>query len=163
MKLYVVRHDRAVEWGGGMPDALRHLTAKGRSRFRETARAARGVGMAVDAIVSSPLVRAVQTADLLAEGLHFEGEVTASPILASGLSSTDLPDFLETYADCDAMAIVGHNPHFTGLVADLLGLGGKFSMKKGSIVAIELSREKPEKGANFLWMVVDGKKSDPSP
>ncbi len=162
MKLYIVRHGRAVDWGGGTTDAIRHLTAKGRERFRETVRAACDAGMAVDAIVTSPLVRAVQTADLLAEGLQFEGEVTADPILATGISGRDLPEFLESHADCGAIALVGHNPHFTGLVGDLLGLVGKFCMKKGAIVAIELSPGKVRKDAKFLWMIVDGKTADPA-
>jgi phosphohistidine phosphatase len=162
MLLYIVRHDRAVEWGGGRGDALRHLTAKGRSRFRETARAARDAGMSAGLIVTSPLVRAVQTADILAEGIGYEGEVVADPILATGPSRSGLPGFLEQYEGRRSIALVGHNPQLTGLVADLFSLDGEFCMKKGAIVAAELSPERSRKGARFLWMLVDGKQAIPA-
>jgi phosphohistidine phosphatase len=163
MKLYIVRHDRAIESRGGVPDALRHLTPKGRACIRATARAARGAGMSVDAIVTSPLVRAVQTADLLAEGLGYEGAVVADPDLATGLFAPDLPVFLEPYADCRGLAIVGHNPHLTELVCGLLGLNGKFCMKKGAIVAIELPPGKRLQTARYLWLAADGKVDDADP
>lgn len=161
MKLYIVRHDRAIESRGAAGDALRHLTAKGRACVRATAAAARAEGMTVDAIVSSPLVRAVQTADLLAEGLGFEGAVSADPELAGEITAADLPTFLEPYAECEGVAIVGHNPHLTDLVRDLLGLGGKFCMKKGAVVAVELPPGRRPKGAKWLWMLSDGKPCDP--
>ncbi|HEY5996905.1 MAG TPA: histidine phosphatase family protein [Candidatus Deferrimicrobiaceae bacterium] len=163
MKLYIVRHDRAIESRGGVPDALRHLTAKGRACTRATARAARDAGMAVDAIVTSPMVRAVQTADLLAEGLGYVGAVAADPELARGIYAPDLPVFLEPYADCRGLAIVGHNPHLTGLVGELLGLSGNFCMKKGSIVAIDLPGGKRFRDARYLWMSADGKIDDAEP
>jgi phosphohistidine phosphatase len=161
MKLYIVRHDRAIESRGGVPDGLRHLSAKGRAGVRATALAAREEGMSVDAIVSSPLVRAVQTADLLAEGLGYEGAVVADPELAGEISAPGLPSFLSPYADCRGVAIVGHNPDLTILVRDLLGLSGKFCMKKGAIVAVELAPGRRPKGAKCLWMLVDGKRCDP--
>jgi phosphohistidine phosphatase len=161
MKIYIVRHERAIESRGTVPDALRHLTPKGRAGVRATASAARKLGMAVDAIVTSPLVRAVQTADLLAEGIGFDGAVSADPELAGGISAPELPLFLEPYAGCRGLAIVGHNPDLTGLVRDLLGLSGKFCMKKGAIVAVELAHGRQSKGAKCLWMLADGKPADP--
>jgi phosphohistidine phosphatase len=67
IELYFVRHGIAVERIPGVPDSFRELTGKGRRRFRKTARAFAQLGRSLDLILTSPLVRAVQTAEILAE------------------------------------------------------------------------------------------------
>ncbi|HEY3491282.1 MAG TPA: histidine phosphatase family protein [Candidatus Deferrimicrobiaceae bacterium] len=161
MKLYIVRHGRSVDAAYGIPDALRHLTAKGRERFRDTVQAARREGMSVDAIFCSPLVRAVQTADLLAEGLRFGGEVVAATELATGLFREDLAGFLEQQGSPSSVALVGHNPYLSRLATELMGSEGIISMKKGAIAAFELSSDLVRKGATLLWMLADGRKENP--
>jgi phosphohistidine phosphatase len=116
--------------------------------------------MRVDAIVTSPLVRAVQTADLLAEGLEYGGEVFADPILASGLSRSEIPLLAEAHGAKAGLAIVGHNPHLTELVCDLVVPDGNFCMKKGAVVAVRLPEPKGGRRAEFLWMIVDGRRYD---
>ena len=66
MQLYLVRHGIAVDGGEAMPDGSRGLTDKGRRRFHRTARAFGKLGHKLDLILTSPLVRAVQTAEILA-------------------------------------------------------------------------------------------------
>src|SRR5439155_1844546 len=82
IRLYVVRHAPAVESGAG-PDAQRTLTGKGRKRFHKTARAFGRRGEKLDAIFTSPLVRAVQTAEILAGEVR-HGEVTVLDELGPG-------------------------------------------------------------------------------
>ena len=65
MEIYVVRHGIAVPSEAGIPDRFRPLTSKGRRRFRRTARRFARLGRELDLILTSPLVRAVQTAEIL--------------------------------------------------------------------------------------------------
>ncbi|MEM9493488.1 MAG: phosphoglycerate mutase family protein, partial [Myxococcota bacterium] len=67
MKLYLIRHSNAVDAGDGISDGHRFLSAEGRTRCREVGRVLREAGVTLDAVVTSPLVRAVQTAELLAD------------------------------------------------------------------------------------------------
>ena len=69
MKLYLVRHAEAIERSGTTPDASRYLTTKGRLAFRKIARRGRKAGIAPAVIFTSPLLSAVQTAEILAEQL----------------------------------------------------------------------------------------------
>src|SRR6266403_3213768 len=80
MQLYVVEHGIAVEGGEGIPDEWRPLTDRGRRRFQKTARAFGKLGRKLDLILTSPLVRAVQTAEILA-GETEHGEVGILPEL----------------------------------------------------------------------------------
>src|SRR3981189_1223644 len=66
MEIYLVRHGIAVDGESDGPDAFRPLTGKGRRRFHKTARAFARLGRKLDLILTSPLVRAVQTAEILA-------------------------------------------------------------------------------------------------
>ena len=92
MKLYVIRHAIAIERGGGIADEDRYLTARGRESFRLNAKAFAKKGIIPDCIVTSPLVRCVQTADILVEALAFSGELKVSRDLAPGF---DLQGLIE--------------------------------------------------------------------
>ena len=78
MKLYLVRHAEAIERSATTPDASRYLTTKGRLSFRKIARRARKAGAVPDVIFTSPLLRSVQTAEILAERLKHKGDVVVA-------------------------------------------------------------------------------------
>ena len=139
MQLLIVRHGIAVESGtAGIPDDERPLTPEGEKKFRQ---AARGIAQVVDkpyAILSSPLPRAHRTAELLSEA--FAGvTLTATPALSSG-SFEDLFAQLGDYPKKALLAIVGHEPTLSSLLAKLLGAkrGGNFEFKKGGAALVEL-------------------------
>ena len=77
VKLILVRHAAAVERGGGVPEDYRYLTPEGRIYFRKTAGTMAGRGIAPDLILTSPLLRAVQTADILAEAIAYNPDPDA--------------------------------------------------------------------------------------
>jgi phosphohistidine phosphatase len=156
MKLYLVRHAEAIERSGTMPDANRYLTPKGRSAFRRIARRVRKAGIAPAIIFTSPLLRAVQTAEILAERLNHEGPVFVARALSPGF---DLRDFRSLLVDAGApeeAAFVGHEPDLGDLAATLLALPGGFPLRKGAVVALELDGGATKGAATFLWRT-DGK------
>src|SRR3982751_1249989 len=122
IELYVVRHGIAVGRESPVEDAFRPLTSKGRRRFRKTAKAFGRVARKLDVIFTSPLVRAVQTAEILAaEAKH--GEV-------AGLEGLDPEVPGETRVEAlglrtsgsRAVALVGPEPQLSELVAALAGV-----------------------------------------
>lgn len=157
MKLYVVRHAEAVE-KGTMPDINRYLTPEGRRFFRTTVKRLDKKGGEPDVIFTSPLVRAVQTAEILAEGIAFDGTVAAVDELASELPKEGLLKLLEGVTEAKSVALVGHEPHLGDLVRELLGRSDPFSFTKGGCICIKLDRESGS--ASFKWMIAGKKETD---
>jgi phosphohistidine phosphatase len=139
MELYVVRHGIAETGGEGMSDASRALTGKGRRRFQKTARAFGKRGNRLDLVLTSPLVRAVQTAEILAGAADPE-EVAVLEELDPRFDVESLRTAVAKRAGkAEAVAIVGHEPQLSSLLAALSGVSqSDLDLKKGSIVRIDV-------------------------
>jgi phosphohistidine phosphatase len=156
MKLYLVRHAEAIERSGTTPDAFRYLTTKGRLAFRKIARRVRKDGMAPDVIFTSPLLRAVQTAEILAEHLKHEGPVVVARELSQGFDLRVLGLLLADAGNPREAAFVGHEPDLGEVAASMLSLPGGFPLRKGAVVALEVEKSVRKGTAKFLWRT-DGK------
>ncbi len=156
MQLYVIRHAEAVDLGanGAETDEDRELTDKGREQCRVVAAALRRAGVQLDKLLTSPLVRARQTADELVRhwtGPHPDPEECDQ--LAPGKRKRKLLRELLA-AGGDAIGIVGHNPELSELVGWLVGekeMG--VDLCKGGVARIDFDGP-PNKGAGTLvWLV----------
>ena len=152
MELYVVRHGIAEDGGEGMPDASRALTDKGRRRFQKTARAFGKRGNRLDLILTSPLVRAVQTAEILA-GAADHGEVAVLEELDPSIDVESLRTAVAKRAGkSESVAIVGHEPQLSSLLAALSGVSqGDLDLKKGSIVRVDVDALTEGNSADARW------------
>src|SRR5512145_872824 len=109
MTLWIVRHARAVDRSLSLRDARRPLTPEGRERFAEAARGLRRLGARFDLVLHSPLLRAVETADLLTPLLRGESSETAvTPALAGPPRAALLAEVRAS--GTDSVAVVGHEP-----------------------------------------------------
>lgn len=160
MIVYLVRHADAVDRGADIPDANRYLTSKGRELFRKTARTMVRSGASPDAILTSPLVRAVQTAEILAERTRFAGPCVASAALAPGFALPGFRSILSDLPPLREVALVGHDPDLTDLLHSLLSLDDRFRMKKGAAVAVRLDPSRIRTSAEFLWMALGKRRID---
>ena len=99
----------------------------------------------VDVIVSSPLKRALQTAQFVGTELGYDGKVEISPALALDASYTDFQKLLAKYADREGVLAVGHNPNLFQFLGRLITSNGGASirMRKGSVARIDLDRHPP--------------------
>jgi len=156
MKLYVVRHAAAIERTAKVPEEQRYLTPKGRDFMRKTARTMLTKGMEPSLILTSPLVRAVQSADILAEALSYIVPVIVTDELSPGFDVGTLQRLLAEFQQADELMIVGHEPDLSAVVSSLLSLKGGFDFKKGSAFKLALDA-KLTKPATFKWLAV-GKK-----
>ena len=156
MRLYLVRHAEAIERSGMTPDAFRYLTTKGRLAFRKIARRVRKAGIAPDVIFTSPLLRAVQTAEILAERLKHEGQVVVARELSPGFDLQDLRSLLMGAGSLEEAAFVGHEPDLGLLAAVLMAVPEAFPLRKGAVLALEADGSALNGSAKFLWKI-DGK------
>jgi phosphohistidine phosphatase len=156
VKLYLVRHAEAIERSGTTPDASRYLTTKGRLVFRKIARRVRKAGIAPAVIFTSPLLRAVQTAEILAERLKHEGHVVVARELSPGFDLQALRALLSGAGNPMEAALVGHEPDLGDLAATLLALPGGFPLRKGAVLALDADGSARKGTAKFLWRT-DGK------
>jgi phosphohistidine phosphatase len=137
--LYLVRHAEAEPVRTA--DAERRLTAKGRAQAERIGRFFRERDFVVETVFSSPLVRAAQTAELLAEPLGL------SPVLrqelAAGVTPGTLKRFLQAQTISDGAVIVGHEPDLSGITADFLGCeADRFRVRKASVICLSFAEEK---------------------
>ena len=153
MQIWLVRHALAVDrelFDGADED--RPLTPKGERRFRRLCRWLVESVDPPDRIVSSPLVRAVGTAAILAEicGIR-EREVELSPLVAPGCDCEKLIRLCDE-EPVERIAVVGHEPDFSQLFADLIG-GGSVRFAKGAIAAIEFAERPAAREGKLCWFI----------
>jgi phosphohistidine phosphatase len=152
VELYLVRHGIAADRGPEFPDdAERPLTREGVSRMREESEALRALDISFDVILTSPLVRARQTAEALASALKPKPPILPVGALAPGANADALFDELARHARHERIALVGHEPDMGDLAARLIGARQPIPFKKGAICCIEAGELPPGKPGVLRW------------
>ncbi|HEY3969201.1 MAG TPA: histidine phosphatase family protein [Planctomycetaceae bacterium] len=153
MHLWLVRHAVAAdrdEFDG--PDGERPLTSKGRRRFRRFCQCVVRQTATPEYIFSSPLVRAAQTARLLAKAYGLKkSAVQLTDLLAPGVDVGELLRFVRDLP-ADRIALVGHEPDMSTILAELVG-GGAFHFDKGFVAAIEFNSLPLAGDGRLAWFV----------
>lgn len=154
VQLYLVRHAIAEERGVAWPDdALRPLTADGRARMRKAAKGLAHLGMSVDVVLTSPLVRARQTAEILAAAFDGQPPVVLFEPLTPDAGQTALLDALRKHSRKPRLALVGHEPDLGALAARLIGARQPLAFKKGAVCRIDLDTLPPSSPGTLRWFV----------
>jgi phosphohistidine phosphatase len=153
-ELYLVRHAIAADRGEEWPDDnKRPLTERGIHRFKENVGGLRALEATVDEIFSSPLVRAKQTADLLAAGVDGKPSVKQLEALAPGHSASAVMSQLAKYAKRRRIALVGHEPDLGELAAHLIGASRPLPFKKGGVCRIDVESLTSKRAGVLIWFV----------
>jgi phosphohistidine phosphatase len=160
MRIYLVRHSEAVDRVPPMQDAARYLSARGRVSFREMARRFRDAGGLPTRILTSPFLRAVQTAEILSETLRYDGEIVVDPRLAPGFDVSKLIAVLDDCPSEREIAFVGHEPDLGGLLTRLLSLPQAYAMKKGAIAALDLPIARDPLRGDLAWLLTGDRRID---
>jgi phosphohistidine phosphatase len=159
MIVYIVRHGEAVEGSEILQDEWRFLTEKGRSAAKKMSSSLARFGPKTRLTLTSPLTRAVQTAEIMAEKACRRNTVVASSLLLPGADITGLITCLKENSSAKRVMVVGHEPQLGALIAALLYRNEvAVSLKKGSCVAIKLDTDATDTPAEFLWYLAPGKK-----
>ena len=155
LELYLVRHAIAAERGADYPDdSKRPLTSDGIARFRKETKALAALGVDVDHIISSPLVRAKQTAEILSAALPSQPSITTSDALAPAGTPTAVYQELAKHMRKARIALVGHEPNIGELAARLIGSRTPMEFKKGAICRIDFEVFPPKGHGHLRWFVM---------
>jgi phosphohistidine phosphatase len=152
LRLYFLRHGQAAgrtEWQG--EDAARPLTADGKQRVQREGVALRALGLDLDRILTSPLLRAQQTAEIVASALGLSAKLTTDPRLAPGFGPARLKALLAAHRGAAALLLVGHEPDFSETVSHLIG-GARLEVKKGGLALVELADPAALEG-QLVWLI----------
>lgn len=156
MRLYLLRHGIAFNRADPNcpPDPERPLTPLGIRRTRQAARGLRALGVAPTKILSSPYVRAMETAKIVAKQLRLPKK-TIAEVAALGPGGDPSEALAEVEAaGADEVLVVGHSPHLEGMLAAVLGVQRTtpFGLKKAGVAGLELSSP-PEGDSRLLWLL----------
>jgi len=153
-ELYVIRHGIAEERGEKWPDdTKRPLTEEGMTRFRRAARALARLGVEVDVVLTSPLVRTRQTADIFAAAFSPHPAIVNVDSLAPDGSATAFLAELDKYSKKKRIAIVGHEPGVGDLAGRLAGMRREMEFKKGAIARIDVETLPPKGPGMLRWFL----------
>jgi len=153
MKLLLIRHAAAVPRGTkGIADDDRPLTPRGKKKFRAAARGLARVADRPDVLLTSPLPRARATAEIAAEAFR-----RVEPRIEQALAGDDVDDIvkvLETLASSDQVAVVGHEPTLSELLARLLGATKpeRLGFRKGGAALVDLPQG-PGAPGRLVWFI----------
>ena len=149
MILYFLRHGKAGSPSRGDDDA-RELTSGGIDALQRAGALWRRVNLRPDIVLSSPLARARQTAELVTEAIG--GEVLTDDRLRPGASWGDLARAMSAYPDARRVLFVGHEPDLSSAVAQLTG-AASVRMRKGGLACVEFYGIPEPGGGELAWLL----------
>ena len=154
LELYLIRHGVAADRGDEYPDdSKRPLTSSGIARLRKEAKALEALGAGFDHIITSPLVRTRQTADVFAETLKSKPSISMSDALAPAGTPAAVLQELAKHMRKGRIALVGHEPNIGELAARLIAARLPLSFKKGAICRIDFEVFPPKGIGQLRWFV----------
>ena len=157
MQLYVVRHGIAIdrEDRKSPPDPQRFLTEEGIDKTKKAAQGVIALGVSADLLLSSPYVRALQTAEIFAAALDYAKEkIKKTEALLPGAEPTLFIRELAREKQASCVFCFGHAPHVDELIATALGLKHPItSMKKAGVALLEMKRISPPSG-QLVWLAI---------
>lgn len=160
MKLYIIRHAIAVDEGTPEyeQDSDRPLTEKGRKKMRQIAKGLRALGVGFDLILSSPYVRASETADILADVFKLKKKIAYSEnLIPMGEPDLLIAEINESHT-VGSLALVGHEPNLSTFVGLLAAEGAKLdiTIKKGGVCLLSADDLRQDRRATFEWLLTPG-------
>ena len=158
MNIYILRHGIAVEHGSPdfEKDADRPLTPEGEKQLRKSARAMKRMKLEFDLILSSPLVRARQTAEIVAGEMKARKRLEISDALTPGGDVEALVRQLnEREPAPEGVLLVGHEPYLSRLISWLTSGGENTAVdfKKGGLCKLETGQLRAGKCAALAWLL----------
>ena len=157
MRIYLMRHATAVERLGGaiLNDSQRPLTDDGRAETRMMASALKKLNARPSIVVSSPLTRTRQTAEIIQEVLGVEGELKIADGLAPGGTSGEVFKNLKKLSPFEDLFLVGHEPDIGRLAADLMLAGPEVMIpfKKAAVIRVDVQDLPPSWPGTLKWFL----------
>ena len=152
MRLFFLRHGIAEPGHSGLSDFDRQLTDEGRAELEDVAHGLRRLKIRPDRLLSSPLVRAWQTAEVVAPALAASVEIADE--LRSGAAFAAFQQLTRRYSTDEALMFVGHEPDFSETVAALIGADGDgLVLKKAGLIRVDLDGRFERGQGRLRWLL----------
>jgi phosphohistidine phosphatase len=155
MKVYLIRHGQAGDpWGRN--DGERPLTDEGRAETKIVGQALKRLGVSPDVFISSPLVRARQTAEIIADAFGYKGNsINICQALAPGVSASAVYKDLKEFTKANQVCLFGHEPDMGHLAATLLLADGELYIpfKKSAVCRIDITSVPPTTQGILKWFI----------
>ena len=156
-ELYLLRHGAAEDHGPDGSDSSRRLTSEGLTELRRVLALAKKAQVTPSLVLSSPLVRAVETAELVAAELGYQDAILKSRALAPDSSPQAVWEELRAHAAQPFILIAGHEPLLSDTIAWLLGSSRPLvRFPKAALARIDLARLGPAPSAILRWLITPG-------
>ncbi|MHB1229718.1 MAG: phosphohistidine phosphatase SixA [Halothiobacillus sp.] len=161
MDVLLIRHAPAEEREQfaltGQPDERRPLTVRGIERMQLAARGLMTLALPIERLIASPLVRAQQTAEILAPTLEIR-QFDTEAMLASDVPTEHLIDWLRKQPRVDGIALIGHEPSLSQLMETLIGgrSNGNMPLKKGGAALLRFTDNIAAGQGQLIWFLSPG-------
>lgn len=157
MQLYVVRHGIAIDREDPKcpPDPERYLTEEGVEKTKQVAKGMAALGITADLFLTSPYVRATQTAEILASALDYaKQKIRRTDLLLPGAEPSLLFRELAKDKQASSIFLFGHAPQLDDVIATALGSKKHITtLKKAGVALVELKRVSPPIGM-LVWLAI---------
>ncbi|MBS1514849.1 MAG: phosphohistidine phosphatase SixA [Bacteroidetes bacterium] len=153
MKIYLIRHGEAIdhETNSVKSDEYRFLTVKGRMTTRKVAKNLKEELSLADKIFTSPLTRAVQTAEIIATTIKYKNDVEIANELKIGSSMSKIIELITEHSTMNAIVLVGHEPMMGMLVHTLSDKKDFYNFKKSGVCLIDFDVKKEH--GTYKWFL----------
>ena len=155
MLLYIMRHGLAEEPSPKGDDGARKLTESGADKIRKAAAGMSASGLAFESILTSPITRALQTAEIVA-GEMSGPKPRSVPELSTGTSPASAFEAIGKLRLPESVLVVGHEPTLSRLASLMLTDSSEsvgIRLKQGSVIALEFADRIQRGGAQLRWMM----------
>ncbi len=155
MDLYILRHGKAEPYGNRYPsDSIRPLSPKGKRRTKLSTKGMKATNVSVDLIVSSPLLRARQTAEIVHDGLGIAEPIEFSDTLASG-NVRGILSTVDARSSLSGLMLVGHEPTLSELISTMASgsYHTAFNLKPGGMCKLNVTAVRYGQCATIEWFV----------
>ena len=154
MQLLVIRHGTAEDAGPDGDDSARELTKAGKREMKEVVAGLRTIVDDIDVIAASPLVRAQQTAEIVAKA-YGDLPIHTTDSLTPDSDPSALRDWLSKHSSADVVAVVGHEPHLSLLITWFMTGAGdsRVALSKGGAALLEFSSGMSAGSGILLWLL----------
>jgi phosphohistidine phosphatase len=154
MELYLLRHGIAEDNSASGRDQDRALTEEGKHKLRKVLKRAKAAGVEPSLIISSPYKRAIETAEIAASELDYQGKILRSGSLVPDSSPPSLWSEIREHRDEPSVLLAGHEPLFSATVSWLLGSTHQMvEFKKAALVRIDIHSYSAQPQGVLQWML----------
>ncbi len=155
MQLYILRHGIAEDQKPGGKDADRALTAEGKKKLRDVLRVAQKAGVSPGLILSSPYVRAVETAEIAMDVLDYKDSLLRIDALIPSSGPEPVWEEIRVHKSASELMLVGHEPLLSTLAGYLLAAPSlAVDLKKGGLVRIDIDSFGAQPRGVLKWMLI---------